>query len=93
MVVTMRVLLVEDDVTAARGISLILKSAGFTVDHTDMGREALEMVRRYDYDLIRHRGLRGRQAVARRSLVHAGDRAVRALPATGEGQGFRGWRR
>ena len=52
MVVTMRVLLVEDDVTAARGISLILKSAGFTVDHTDMGREALEMVRRYDYDLI-----------------------------------------
>lgn len=48
----MRVLLVEDDVTAARGISLILKSAGFTVDHTDMGREALEMVRRYDYDLI-----------------------------------------
>ncbi|WP_428391468.1 response regulator transcription factor CtrA [Lichenicoccus sp.] len=48
----MRVLLVEDDVTAARGISLILKNAGFTVDHTDMGQEALEMVRRYDYDLI-----------------------------------------
>ena len=48
----MRVLLVEDDVTDARSISLILKSAGFTVDHTDMGREALEMVRRYDYDLI-----------------------------------------
>ncbi len=48
----MRVLLAENDVTAARGISLILKSAGFTVDHTDQGREALEMVRRYDYDLI-----------------------------------------
>ncbi len=48
----MRVLLVEDDVTAAKGVSLILKNAGFTVDHTDMGREALEMVRRYDYDLI-----------------------------------------
>ena len=48
----MRVLLAENDVTAARGISLILKSAGFTVDHTDLGREALEMVRRYDYDLI-----------------------------------------
>ena len=29
-----------------------MKSAGVTVDHTDMGREALEMVRRYDYDLI-----------------------------------------
>ncbi len=48
----MRVLLAENDVTAAREISLILKSAGFTVDHTDQGREALEMVRRYDYDLI-----------------------------------------
>ena len=48
----MRVLLVEDDVTAARGISLILKNASFTIDHTDMGREALEMVRHYDYDLI-----------------------------------------
>src|SRR3978361_2435430 len=52
MVVAVRLLLVEDDVTAARGISLIMKSAGVTVDHTDMGREALEMVRRYDYDLI-----------------------------------------
>ncbi len=48
----MRVLLVEDDVTAAKGISLILKTAGFTVDYTDLGRDALEMVRRYDYDLI-----------------------------------------
>ena len=48
----MRVLLAENDVTAARAMSLILKSAGFTVDHTDLGREALEMVRRYDYDLI-----------------------------------------
>ena len=48
----MRVLLVEGDVTAAKGISLILKTAGFTVDHTDLGRDALEMVRRYDYDLI-----------------------------------------
>ncbi|WP_428377223.1 response regulator transcription factor CtrA [Lichenicoccus sp.] len=48
----MRVLLVEDDVTAARGISSVLKSAGFTVDHTDLGHEALDMVRRYDYDLI-----------------------------------------
>jgi two-component system, cell cycle response regulator CtrA len=48
----MRVLLVEDDVTAAQGTTLILRTAGFTVDHTDMGREALEMVRRYDYDLI-----------------------------------------
>ena len=48
----MRVLLVEEDFTAARGISLILKSASFTIDHVDTGRETLEMVRQYDYDLI-----------------------------------------
>ncbi len=52
MVVLLRVLLVEDDITAARKISSILKIAGFTVDHTDLGHEALEMVGRYDYDLI-----------------------------------------
>src|SRR3978361_6881 len=52
MVVAVRLLLVEDDVAAAQGITLMMKSAGVTVDHTDMGREALEMVRRYDYDLI-----------------------------------------
>jgi len=33
----MRVLLVEDDLTAARGISLMLKSSGAVVDHTDTG--------------------------------------------------------
>jgi two-component system cell cycle response regulator CtrA len=48
----MRVLLAETDVAAVRGISVILNSAGFTVDHTDMGREALEMAHHYDYDLV-----------------------------------------
>jgi two-component system cell cycle response regulator CtrA len=48
----MRVLLVENDIMAAQGTTLTLNSAGFTVDHTDMGREALELVVRYDYDLI-----------------------------------------
>ena len=52
MVMTMRVLLAEDDVTAVREISLILKSASFTIDHIDTGRETLEMVRQYDYDLV-----------------------------------------
>ena len=36
----MRVLLVEDDLTAARGVSLMLKSSGAVVDHTDTGEEA-----------------------------------------------------
>ncbi len=48
----MRVLLVEDDLTAARGISLMLKSGGGIVDEADTGEEALELVRRYDYDIV-----------------------------------------
>ena len=47
----MRVLLVEGDVAAAQGLTRILQNAGFTVDHTDLGEEALEMLRHYDYDL------------------------------------------
>ena len=48
----MRVLLVEDDLTAARGISLMLKSSGAIVDQTDTGEEALELTRHYDYDIV-----------------------------------------
>ncbi len=48
----MRVLLVEDDITTARGVSLMLKSTGAVVDMTDTGEEALELVRHYDYDIV-----------------------------------------
>jgi two-component system cell cycle response regulator CtrA len=48
----MRVLLVEDDLVAARGISLMLRSNGAIVDQTDTGEEALELVRHYDYDVV-----------------------------------------
>ncbi len=48
----MRVLLVEDDITAARGITLMLKASGLIVDTTDTGEEALELVRHYDYDIV-----------------------------------------
>lgn len=48
----MRVLLVEDDLISARGVSLMLKSGGAVVDQTDTGEEALELVRHYDYDII-----------------------------------------
>ncbi len=48
----MRVLLVEDDVTAAHGIALMLKSGGAVVDTADTGEEALELVRHYDYDIM-----------------------------------------
>ncbi len=48
----MRVLLVEDDLTAARGISLMLRADGSIVDQTDTGEEALELARHYDYDAV-----------------------------------------
>ena len=48
----MRVLLVEDDLTAARGVSLMIKSGGAIVDQVDTGEEALELVRHYDYDIV-----------------------------------------
>jgi len=48
----MRVLLVEDDLTSARGISLMLKAGGMVVDIADNGEEAGELVRHYDYDIV-----------------------------------------
>ena len=48
----MRVLLVEDDLAASRGITLMLRSHGAIVDQTDTGEEALELVRHYDYDIV-----------------------------------------
>ncbi len=47
-----RVLLVEDDIAASRGIALMLKSGGAVVDTADTGEEALELVRHYDYDIM-----------------------------------------
>ncbi len=48
----MRVLLVEDDITTARGISLMLKTGGAVIDQAETGEEALELVRHYDYDVV-----------------------------------------
>ena len=48
----MLVLLVEDDLTSARGISLMLKANGMVVDQADTGEEACELVRHYDYDIM-----------------------------------------
>ncbi|SHI47384.1 two-component system, cell cycle response regulator CtrA [Roseomonas rosea] len=48
----MRVLLVEDDLTTARGITLTLKTQGMIVDAADTGEEALELARLYDYDIV-----------------------------------------
>ncbi len=48
----MRVLLVEDDLTTARGITMTLKANGMIVDSADTGEEAMEMARLYDYDIL-----------------------------------------
>ena len=48
----MRILLIEDDLVAARGTSLMLKSSGAVVDHADTGEEGLELARNYDYDIV-----------------------------------------
>jgi two-component system cell cycle response regulator CtrA len=48
----MRILLIEDDIIAARGISLMLKTSGAVVDHADTGEEGLELARHYDYDIV-----------------------------------------
>jgi len=48
----MRVLLVEGDATAARGVGVILKAAGVVVDHSDTGEEALDLLRHYQYDVV-----------------------------------------
>ena len=47
----MRVLLVEDDLTMARGLALMLRTGGAVVDQADTGEEALELARHYDYDI------------------------------------------
>jgi two-component system cell cycle response regulator CtrA len=48
----MRVLLVEDDLTVAHGLSLILKASGAIVEHVETGEEAIGFTRHYDYDVV-----------------------------------------
>jgi two-component system cell cycle response regulator CtrA len=48
----MRVLLIEDDLIAARSVILKLKAGGAIVDHVDTGEEGLGLLRHYDYDIV-----------------------------------------
>ena len=48
----MRVLLVEDDVLAARSLVQMLRSGGAVADTCDTGEEALDLVKHYDYDVV-----------------------------------------
>jgi two-component system cell cycle response regulator CtrA len=48
----MRILLIEDDLTTARGVAKMLSASAMVVDTADTGEEGLELARVYDYDLI-----------------------------------------
>ncbi|MEE9210839.1 MAG: response regulator transcription factor, partial [Kiloniellales bacterium] len=48
----MRILLVEDDTSTAKSITMMLESEGFVCDTTDLGEDGLEIGRLYDYDII-----------------------------------------
>ena len=48
----MRVLVIEDDSATAQSIELMLKSESFNVYTTDLGEEAIDLGKLYDYDII-----------------------------------------
>jgi two-component system, cell cycle response regulator CtrA len=48
----MRVLLIEDDRSAARAVELMLAAEKFKVEVTALGEEGLELAQTYDYDAI-----------------------------------------
>lgn len=48
----MRVLVVEDDIISAKSIVAMLSTLSATIDQTDNGQEALELIARYDYDIV-----------------------------------------
>lgn len=48
----MRALLVEDEPSTTRSIELTLAAQGIICDTVDLGRDALEIAKRYDYDII-----------------------------------------
>ena len=48
----MRILLIEDDMSTAESIELMLKKADLNTYVTDSGEEGIELAKLYDYDLI-----------------------------------------
>ena len=48
----MRVLVIEDDPSAALATERMLKNNGMVIDRTDLGEDGLELAKIYDYDII-----------------------------------------
>ena len=94
----MRILLIEDDLIAARGVSLMLKASGAVVDHADTGEEGLELARHYDYDIVvldlMLPDIEGFEVVRRMRACpqrHAGADPVGPVAAAGQGERASGW--
>src|SRR4051812_33665861 len=51
-VISMRILLIEDDSATAKSIKLILKPEGFNAYATELGEEGIDLAKVYDYDII-----------------------------------------
>ena len=64
----MRVLIVEDDSSVAQSLDLMLKSESFNPYITDLGHEAVELAKIYDYDIVL---LPGRHVRLRRAAITA----------------------
>jgi two-component system cell cycle response regulator CtrA len=47
----MRILLIEDDAATAQSVELMLRPTGFNVYTTNMGEEAIDLAKLYDYDI------------------------------------------
>jgi two-component system cell cycle response regulator CtrA len=48
----MRVLVIEDDISTAQSLELMLKSESFNVYTTDLGEEGIDLGKIYNYDVI-----------------------------------------
>ncbi len=48
----MRVLLVEDDPSMKKSMEIMLKSANYIVDSTDLGEDGIEIGKIYEYDIV-----------------------------------------
>ena len=48
----MRLLLIEDDPTAAKSIELMLKCEGINVQTTELGQDGLDLAKANEYDVI-----------------------------------------
>lgn len=85
--VTMHILLIEDDGDAAAYLSKGLVESGYSVDHADNGDDGLHMALTSDYDvLVVDRMLPGRDGLSIISMLRAGGDTTPALVLSALGE-------